>query len=443
MTDSLALKAIDLLLDMICIVDVDGRYVFVSPACEQILGYTADELLGRNMIEFVHPEDRERTLNAASEIMSGTPAFHLENRYVRKDGRIVDIMWTARWWETDKVRVAVARDITALKRAERQQRAIYRIAEAGYKANSLSVLYQHVHRIIGDLFPADGFSIALHDRLTNTMNFPYISGSATLALESQVLGAGAPIEEVIRSGEAVLAGFRHSATTTDGDAAANENIGSWLGAALISQTGVMGAMVLQLNPGSGTYTEDDKQLLQSISNQVTTAIERKQLEAELHHMARYDSLTDLPNRIVFMDRLDVAIRRSERETEYLALLYIDFDEFKSINDTYGHEIGDLLLQEVARRLVGAVRKSDTVCRIGGDEFTILLNNIHGPECADIVVNKIHAVIDQPFDLNGVTLKTSASIGVAMYPEDGRDRDQLIRHADAGMYKAKRSRSAAG
>lgn len=440
MTSTLALKAIDLLLDMICIVDVNGRYVFVSSACEQILGYTPDELLGRNMIEFVHPDDRERTLHAASEIMAGQPKVHLENRYVRKDGRVVDIMWSARWSEADKVRVAVARDVTALKRAERQQRAIYRIAEAAYKASALPVLYQHVHRIIGELLPVDGFSIALYDRLTNTINFPYFAGSAAPVLDPHEPGAAAPVADVIRSGKAILAGDKRETAARGRDATSHADSGSWLGAPLISQTGVMGAMVLQLNPGSRAYSEDDARLLESVCNQVTAAIERKQLEAELHHMARYDALTDLPNRIVFMDRLDVAIRRSDRDNERLALLYIDFDAFKSINDTHGHEIGDLLLQEVARRLTGTVRKSDTVCRIGGDEFTVLLSNIHGAECVGAIVEKIRAAISKPFKLNGVTLTISASIGAAVYPDDAKDKDHLIRLADAGMYRVKRDRN---
>jgi PAS domain S-box-containing protein len=107
-------NVMDLMLDAICVVDVDGRYLFVSAACERIFGYTPEEMLGRPMIELVYPPDRERTLAAAAEIMAGQPKPHFENRYVRKDGQVVHIMWSARWSEADQARIAVARDITEL-----------------------------------------------------------------------------------------------------------------------------------------------------------------------------------------------------------------------------------------------------------------------------------------------------------------------------------------
>lgn len=433
-------KAIDLLLDMICVVDVDGRYVFVSAACERLLGYTQEELIGRNMIELVHPEDRERTLQAASEIMNGEPKVHLENRYVRKDGQVVDIMWSARWSETDRVRVAVARDVTALKQAERRQSALYRISEAALMTDGLPALCQRIHRIIDDLLPAHNFYVALHDRPSNMLSFPYFVNEREQEPEPQILGSDIPIAKVIRSGQAVLIRSGAADTTADKESIVNRECIDWLGVPLITKQGTIGALVLQTYSGSTRYSGDDEELLQFVSRQVAVAIECKQNEEHLHHMARFDSLTDLPNRMLFMDRLDMAIRRANRDSERLALLYIDFDEFKFINDTFGHEVGDLMLCEVAQRLVSTVRKSDTVCRIGGDEFTVLLNNIRGPECVDIVVGKIRAAINQPLAVNGLTLTVSASVGVAVYPEHGEDKDQLIRHADNSMYTEKRRRT---
>src|SRR6185503_16520659 len=111
-------KILDLLLDAICVVDAEGRYVFVSAAFERIFGYAPEEVIGRRMIELVHPADRDTTLQTANGIMSGNPEYHFENRYVRKDGEIVHIMWSARWSEDHRLRIAVARDITRRKRAE-------------------------------------------------------------------------------------------------------------------------------------------------------------------------------------------------------------------------------------------------------------------------------------------------------------------------------------
>lgn len=432
-------KAVDLLLDMVCVVDVEGRYVFVSAACERLLGYTQAELLGRRMIELVHPDDRERTLQAAAEIMSGQPKVHLENRYVRKDGRVVDIMWSARWSEADRLRLAVARDVTDLKRSERKQRALYRISEAAHAADGLPALYQHIHQIIGELLPADNFMVALRDRSNGQLSFPYFIDERTPVPEAQALDPANPIARIIQSGQALLLTPVAASGDSDPNPISNQDDASWLGAPLISQQGIIGALVLKAYSGS-TYTEDDRELLQFVSTQIATAIERKQVESRLHHMARYDSLTDLPNRMLFLDRLEMAIKRAQRDHEHLALLYLDFDEFKQINDTFGHEIGDLLLTEVARRLVASVRKSDTVCRIGGDEFTMLLNNIHGRKCVAVIVEKVRAAISAPFEIKDTKLTMSASIGVAVYPEDGEDKGELMRCADAGMYAEKRRRS---
>lgn len=138
----------DLLLDAICVVDTEGRYLYVSAAYERIFGYPPEEVLGRRMIDLVHPDDRERTLRAAEEIMHGQPKLHFQNRYLRKDGQVVHVMWSARWSEADQARIAVARDITELKRAETIQAALYAISEAAFATKDLLALFQRIHRII-------------------------------------------------------------------------------------------------------------------------------------------------------------------------------------------------------------------------------------------------------------------------------------------------------
>ena len=435
-TDSPALlsKVMDLLLDAVCVVDDAGRYVFVSAACERIFGYKPDELIGRNMIDLVHPEDRERTLEAAAEIMGGDPKTHFENRYVRKDGRIVDIMWTARWSAPDRLRLAVARDVTALKRAERMQRALYRISEAAHGADGLLALYRHIHQIIGDLLPAENFFVAQYDESMEMLSYPYFVDQRESWPEPGVVAADAPIAEVLGSGEARL--IRRDAEAVAPD---NGKWLDWLGAPLIGKRGVIGAVVMRSYSPSVRYTPDDKSLLEFVSTQVAAAIERKRTETEMLRMARYDGLTDLPNRTLFHDRMEMALRRAKRDKEHLALLYIDLNEFKDVNDTFGHEVGDFVLREVAHRLSASVRDSDTVGRMGGDEFTVLLTNIGGAPCARLVTDKIHAAIARPLELGGRAFSISASIGAAIYPEHGNNREQLFRRADAGMYAVKRAR----
>lgn len=425
-------KVVDLLVDTICVVDAEGRYVFVSAACERLLGYTPEELIGRNMIELVHPDDRERTLKTAAEIMRNRPQTHFENRYVRKDGGIVHIMWSARWSESDGVRLAVARDVTALKHAAHMQSALFRISEAAHAAEGLPELCRHIHRIIGEQLPAKNFLVALYDRSRDTLSFPYFVDEREHGGEPHALDPGTPIAQVIHTGRSLL--------TTSGDTgaltAAGGNCPNWLGVPLVSQHGVMGALVAQTDVGDVCFTEEHQGLLQFVSTQIATVIERKQAESRLQHMALHDDLTDLPNRALFYDRFDAALRRADRNREHLGLLYLDLDGFKQVNDTFGHETGDLLLRELARRLVQCVRGSDTVGRMGGDEFTVLLTNVRGPDSVDFVADKVRAAINAPFDLDGRTLTISASIGTAVYPEHGKDRDQVFRHADASMYAAK-------
>lgn len=166
--------------------------------------------------------------------------------------------------------------------------------------------------------------------------------------------------------------------------------------------------------------------------------EQKQAEEQIRHQALYDMLTGLPNRVLLFDRLRQALARSRREGITCALMFLDLDKFKHINDTLGHEMGDEVLKEAARRLRDALRESDTVARLGGDEFVVLLPAINAAKDAGVVAEKIRQAIGRPFDLSGHTLNISTSIGIALYPAHGGDEAALVNSADAAMYAAKRS-----
>ncbi len=163
---------------------------------------------------------------------------------------------------------------------------------------------------------------------------------------------------------------------------------------------------------------------------------RKRYQAELYRSANYDKLTDLPNRSLFMDRLHQMLKQSRRYERRFALLFIDLDGFKAVNDTLGHAAGDDLLGAVADRLTVCVRESDTVARLGGDEFTIILSDINNPEGAAVVARKIINTIAATFDIKGNEARIGASIGVSVYPDHGDDTDILLKKADDAMYLAK-------
>jgi diguanylate cyclase (GGDEF)-like protein/PAS domain S-box-containing protein len=176
---------------------------------------------------------------------------------------------------------------------------------------------------------------------------------------------------------------------------------------------------------------------------VTTDItEHKQAEERIQRVAHHDSLTGLPNRLLFNDRLNQAISLAKRDSRQFALLYLDLDKFKAVNDTLGHTAGDELLQAVAARIRQQVRESDTVARVGGDEFTVILPGIARHEEAETVAKKIITALVAPFQLDSQkqSVDIGTSIGIALYPSDAQDADALIKAADAAMYGAKQARS---
>ncbi|MDO8336365.1 MAG: EAL domain-containing protein [Candidatus Saccharibacteria bacterium] len=166
------------------------------------------------------------------------------------------------------------------------------------------------------------------------------------------------------------------------------------------------------------------------------AIERKQTEQHLTRLAHYDPLTDVPNRILFRDRLEHAIHLAERDNASFTLMFIDLNGFKQVNDNFGHDAGDAIIRICAERLNACLRRSDSVARMGGDEFTLLLQKIAVNTDVAHIAEKVIAAIEQPAEINGHEVVVGCSIGIAIYPQAGRDADTLLKHADMAMYKAK-------
>ena len=166
--------------------------------------------------------------------------------------------------------------------------------------------------------------------------------------------------------------------------------------------------------------------------------ESRAAEERIRHLAQHDPLTDLPNRALFSDRLNQALSNARRDGQHLAVMFIDLDNFKPVNDNHGHEVGDRLLQQVASRLRHSLRESDTVARVGGDEFIALLRNTSDPPDALAVAAKLAEALVEPFEIDGRAIEVTASIGIALYPDHGTGDIELLRHADDAMYEAKRN-----
>lgn len=276
-------RLIHLMLDAVFVVDRDNAIVFVSDACEALLGYQACELIGTPITRYMHPDDLEATRASIVRVMNGQPHFDFRNRYIRKDGAVVHILWAAFWSDEVGARIGVARNVTALTEAEQ----------------------------------------------------------------------------------------------------------------------------------------------------------------ELRFLAHHDPLTRLSNRSLFNQRLAAALQAAQRQQQPLALLFLDVNGFKAINDLYGHALGDRVLCAVARRLESCVGSSGTVARMGGDEFTILLTDSYTAAAVSERMAQILAVMAEPLgDAFGGLAMPSCSIGVACYPADGLDADALLSHADGDMYEKKRRRYSA-
>ncbi|MFW6341365.1 MAG: diguanylate cyclase domain-containing protein, partial [Wenzhouxiangella sp.] len=165
--------------------------------------------------------------------------------------------------------------------------------------------------------------------------------------------------------------------------------------------------------------------------------DQKAAQAELRHRAHYDALTGLPNRVLLADRLEQAMQRARRTGQLLAVAFIDLDEFKPINDTHGHAVGDQLLIRLSRRMRRALREMDTLARLGGDEFVAVLSDLQAAGDGQVLLERLIEALSQPVELNGLSLRVTGSIGMTFYPQgEELDADQLMRQADQAMYRAK-------
>jgi len=199
---------------------------------------------------------------------------------------------------------------------------------------------------------------------------------------------------------------------------------------------IYGYLMLQSVTRKRAWSTVDKNNLMIITNNIAVTVERINQEKKINFMAYYDTLTRLPNRTLFRDRLNQSVLLAERTCDIIAVIFMDLDSFKNVNDTLGHEGGDELIIEVARKLSESLRKSDTVSRFGGDEFLIMVKNIASTEDVYKIADKVINVFRTPFIVCNQEIYISASIGIAVYPFDGRDADTLLRNADIAMYQAK-------
>ncbi|WPZ01509.1 EAL domain-containing protein [Idiomarina sp. OXR-189] len=375
--------------------------------------------------------------------------------------------------ELRHVNESLMSEITIRERAEQQTSVLFAISELTNTSDDMGAFYRQLHRQIGKLIHADNFYVALLSDDKKFIHFPYHVDETGNKAEKRRVGKGLT-EYVIKKREPAFidSGKRQQLLKTNeielgfgGMKLAKQ----WLGSPLMMNGQVFGVIAVQTYDGEFLYQSDDLELLNFVSQHVAVAIDRKRsaeeiqrvnqflekkvaerteelvseierrkkTESNLFHAAHHDNLTGLPNRILFNERLKQAVTHKRRHPEHhFAVLFVDLDRFKNINDTLGHSAGDEFLLEVSKRIGSCVRDNDMVARLGGDEFVILLDTITTIEDAKDVAKRIIQQMNEPFQLNGQEHYSGASIGIAECLEKTDSAERLLRDADAAMYQAK-------
>ena len=365
------------------------------------------------------------------------------------------------------------RETAERERGEHLKEALYKIAALAGTDESSDRFFGHVHAAVSELLNADNFYIALLSEDGVTLEFPYRVDRQGPHAAARPLGRGLT-EYTLRSGRAQL---------VDGPEAARALVGAgeidasyidsptacWLGVPLVGSNATLGVVAVQSYIPQVRYNQRDAELLTFVSYQLASSIQRRraaealrlsnirleerveertrelreqiavreQIEAQLQHQVMHDPLTGLPNRLYLRDRVERAIARVRRNGKRrFALLYLDVDRFKIINDSLGHLAGDRVLQEVSRRLGECVRDPDVVARLSGDEFAMLLEDAPIPQTACKVAQRVLEALRQPLLVNDHELRPSASIGIAIGDQRYHSADELLRDADIALYRAK-------
>ena len=388
----------------------DQEIIYMSPSCEQITGYSVDEFIGNpNLLNtLIHPEDRHlMDIHMHYIDRYKEDAGELDFRIVRKDGAIRWIAHTCKaiYAQNGQYmgRRGSRRDLTD----RYQQEASLRLAATVFDSVNEAVLVTN----------RDNRIIAVNVSFINITGY---NADDVIGKDPRMLADGDQPPDFIRQLWRTLV-----------------KTGCWQGEYTNRRkNGERYTAWVSINS-----VRDDKGHVSNYISVFSDISERKENEKRIHYLAHYDVLTGLPNRALFSDRLNQTVLAARRYKANLALMFIDLDQFKPINDRFGHGIGDLLLKGVAQRLQECIRESDTAARIGGDEFVILLPGIGSEQDALRVANKILAGLEEPFAIEGNDMRISASIGFAIYPDHGDTDDLILKNADTAMYHAKHGKIA--
>ncbi len=385
--------------------DRGGRITFANQRAEALLGAAPGGLLGRDAATVLWPGAAPAEVSGLARALATGAVFEGEDDFVRSDGSAFPVAVLGaplRGGEGDADQagyVASFRDVSEIKQAEARLHLAARVFDSLGEAMVVTDARGRIQSVNPAFSEVTGYSEA--DARGRAPGHILASGQHDPAFYAQMWQS---LQEQGKwQGEVI--NRRKS----------GETYPEWLS-------------ITAIKDGAGQVSQ--------YVGLFTDITDRKQAEAHIHHLAYHDPLTGLPNRRLFYDRLENALRQAHRSRRKLAVLLLDLDRFKAVNDTLGHDQGDLLLKEVGARLSLCLREGDTLARLGGDEFVLLLPEVLSAEDASIVAGKLLAQFDQPVRLGEREIFASTSIGIALYPADGEDGESLLKHADVAMYAAK-------
>ena len=422
--------------DIVLTMDVGGVVTALNPAAESVLGWNPVEARLARLAPLPP---------VAIQLAIDTGAHKVEElRVATADGRSLTLEFTVSRLVRDGVTaglLAIGRDVTSRRRLELFELGRQRILERIAQETPLEEIFRQITELVRTQLPRSTSRVMLRrgPRLVlaagSAPDSTFTDRTASIPIEPNAACAGA----AAYWGKAVIV---ESSANCPGDPEADDareaGYGACWSAPLIAGAGHINGVLTVYREMEGAPDQYEYMLLDKAAQLAALAIERRLWTDSLMHQAQHDYLTGLPNRLLFRDRLQQAIARGRRNGTCTALLYIDLDGFKLVNDTLGHPVGDQLLQSVAQRLEARVRASDTLARMGGDEFTLIASDLRETSAAEELARSILALLKAPFAVEGHELYVSASIGVAVAPRDGEDEDNLQRYADAALYCAKRN-----
>ncbi|WP_319779875.1 EAL domain-containing protein [Maridesulfovibrio sp.] len=407
--------------DLFTQVDTDGKFLYLSPSSVKYYGLKPEECIGLSAFDFIHPDDKEKTAIAFNNwLKDSSSSFSYTNRQIHKNGNFCYMLWTITAVKDNKNNIkwfnSIARDITVQKETELE------LIEAKDKLKLIVEQKTEQLNLATEVFKHSSEGVTI----TNSNNKILFTNEAFTHI------TGYSHEEVVGKNPNLLKSNRHDPSFYHSIWRSLKLNGTWEGEIWNRRkSGEVFPEWISIK----TIPDSEGNIINYIAvfRDISDA---KAKQKKIRHQAYHDALTGLPNRTLLMDRIRKAIKSFKKNGKWIALLFIDLDNFKNINDSLGYVIGDAVLQEVATRLKNFINERDTVSRLGGDEFVIMLRDIENKHDAAVMADKIINLFSNIFTVQSHQFIITPSIGIALYPDDGNSPISLVRNADTAMNKAK-------